>query len=164
MAKDRREDIEEKEEQAAPPQKSKGKLIMLLALALVVILAMGGGGWYFLSKSAPEETTAKVQQTAIKEVWPMQAFIVNISDTKEERYLKVVMQLEVSDASVIAELEQIKPRLRDSIIDLLTSKPYKDLIDLSGKQRLREDIAGRVNNALSRGKITKVYFTDFVMQ
>ncbi|MBN1380269.1 MAG: flagellar basal body-associated FliL family protein [Deltaproteobacteria bacterium] len=164
MARDRNEEMEEQEVQEVPSKKSKGKLIILLALAGVVILAMGGGGWYFLSKSASNEPVAKVQKPVTLQVWPMDTFIVNISDTEEERYLKVVIQLEVSDAGVIAELDQLKPRLRDSIIDLLTSKPYKDLIDLSAKQRLREDIAGRVNNALSKGKITKVYFTDFVMQ
>jgi flagellar FliL protein len=54
--------------------------------------------------------------------------------------------------------------LRDSILDLLTPKTYKELMDLAGKQRLREDIAGRVNNALSKGKVTRVYFTEFVIQ
>jgi len=75
-----------------------------------------------------------------------------------------VIQMEVSEKEALAELEQLKPRLRDSILDLLTSRSYKDLVELAGKQRLREDIAGRVNNALSKGKITKVYFTDFVIQ
>ena len=37
-------------------------------------------------------------------------------------------------------------------------------MDLAGKQRLREEIAGRINNILQRGKVTKVYFTDFVVQ
>lgn len=94
----------------------------------------------------------------------MDAFVVNIIDANTERYLKLVVQLEVSDPTVITELEQIKPKLRDSILDLLTAKTYKDLMDLSGKQRLREDIAGRINNILTKGKVTKVYFTDFVVQ
>ena len=38
------------------------------------------------------------------------------------------------------------------------------IMDLAGKQRLREDIAGRINNILQKGKVTKVYFTDFVIQ
>jgi flagellar FliL protein len=35
---------------------------------------------------------------------------------------------------------------------------------VAGKQRLREDIAGRVNNTLTKGKVTRVYFTEFVVQ
>ena len=94
----------------------------------------------------------------------MEAFVINIAETNGERYLKLVIQLEVSDPDVVKELDQLKPRLRDSILDLLTSKTYKDLMDLAGKQRLREEIAGRINNILQRGKVTKVYFTDFVVQ
>jgi flagellar protein FliL len=118
---------------------------------------------YFFLKTDAKKPAAAAQPVALS-TWPMEAFIVNIADTNGERYLKLVVQLEVSDTGAIAELEQLKPRLRDSILDLLTPKTYKDLIDLSGKQRLREDIAGRINNNLNKGKVTKVYFTDFVIQ
>jgi len=94
----------------------------------------------------------------------MEPFVVNIAETNGERYLKIVIQLETSDPVVTAELEQLKPRIRDSILDLLTPKTYKDLMDLASKQRLREDVAGRVNNILQRGKVTRVYFTEFVVQ
>jgi flagellar FliL protein len=165
MAKDSREETESQDTQVAePPKKLKMKLIIIIAAALVVLLAAGGGGWYFLSKSPPDKHETKEQKPLVVSVWPMEAFIVNVADSNGDRYLKLVVQLEVSDPSTIAELDQLKPRLRDSILDLLTSKPYKDLIDPAGKQRLREDIAGRVNNALTKGKVTKVYFTEFVMQ
>jgi flagellar FliL protein len=164
MAKDSREEKEVREVPAEAPKKSKGKLIIIIAAAAVILLAAGGGGLYFFTKSGSEKPAESVQKPAVLSVWPMEAFIVNVADTNGDRYLKLIIQLEVSDATVITELEQLKPRLRDSILDLLTSKPYKDLIDPSGKQRLREDIAGRVNNALNKGKVTKVYFTDFVMQ
>jgi flagellar protein FliL len=162
MAKDRKGEKEEKEAQTEPQKKSKGKLIIIISCAAGIILAAGGTGWYLFSK--PEQKKPQVQEQAVLSIWPMEAFIINIADTNGDRYLKLVIQLEVSDSSVIPELEKLKPRLRDSILDLLTSKPYKDLIDQTGKQRLREDIAGRVNNILSKGKVTKVYFTDYVMQ
>jgi len=37
-------------------------------------------------------------------------------------------------------------------------------MDISGKQRLREDIAFKLNSILSKGKIVRVYFTEFVIQ
>jgi flagellar FliL protein len=74
------------------------------------------------------------------------------------------MQFEVADPLIIAELDLVKPRVRDSILDLLSSKTLADLADAPGKQRLREEIILRVNNAISRGRITKVYFTEFVIQ
>ena len=54
--------------------------------------------------------------------------------------------------------------VRDGILDLLSSKTLADLSDALGKQRLREEIILRVNNSISRGRISKVYFTEFVIQ
>jgi flagellar FliL protein len=35
---------------------------------------------------------------------------------------------------------------------------------MGGKQRLRDEVAVRVNSYLTKGKVVKVYFTDFVIQ
>ncbi|MBE9594726.1 MAG: flagellar basal body-associated FliL family protein, partial [Proteobacteria bacterium] len=40
----------------------------------------------------------------------------------------------------------------------------KEIVGFEGKQRLRDEIAIRVNNYLSKGQITKVYFTEFIIQ
>ncbi len=163
MARDKKEDLDEKEQQPEPKKKSRMKWIIIGAAALIIIGSGAGAGYYFFfSKKDVKATSA--QQPVVVTIWPMEAFIINIADTNGERYLKVVIQLEVSDPTVVPELEQLKPRLRDSILDLLTPKTYKELMDLAGKQRLREDIAGRVNNILTKGKVTKVYITDFVVQ
>ena len=166
MAKNKKESTDKEEDQegqaAEPKKKSKLKWIIMAAVALAVIASGAIAGFYFFTKTDGKKASPK--QPAVIAIWPMEAFIINIADTNGERYLKLVIQLEVSEATVVPELEQLKPRLRDSILDLLTAKTYKDLMDLSGKQRLREDIAGRINNILISGKVTKVYFTDFVVQ
>lgn len=163
MAKDKKEDLDEKEQQPEPKKKSRMKWIIIGAAALIIIASGAGAGYYFFFSKKDVKATSAPQPVVVT-IWPMEAFIINIADTNGERYLKVVIQLEVSDPTVVPELEQLKPRLRDSILDLLTPKTYKELMDLAGKQRLREDIAGRVNNILTKGKVTKVYITDFVVQ
>jgi flagellar FliL protein len=162
MAKDKQNQTEEQDQ---PTKVKKGlslKSIIIIAMALLIVTAGAAAGYYFFSKTQcikePE------QKPAVITIWPMEAFVVNLADAGGERYLKLVIQLEVSEPGAVAELEKIRPRLRDSILDLLTPKTYKELMDLAGKQRLREDIAGRVNNALSKGKVTRVYFTEFVIQ
>jgi flagellar FliL protein len=162
MAKDKKEGVEEEGQPAEPKKKSKLKWIIIAVVALVVIAAGAIAGFYFFTKTEAKKPV--VEKPAVITIWPMEAFIINIAETNGERYLKIVVQLEVSDPDVVKELDQLKPRLRDSILDLLTPKTYKELMDLTGKQRLREEIAGRINNILQRGKVTKVYFTDFVVQ
>jgi flagellar protein FliL len=163
MAKENKDkEVVEEEQPDEPKKKPKFKWILIASVALVVVASGAITGFYLMTKADSKKPLP--EKPVVLSIWPMEPFIVNIAETNGERYLKIVIQLETSDPGVGPELEQIKPRIRDSILDLLTPKAYKDLMDLAGKQRLREDIAGRINNILQRGKVTRVYFTDFVIQ
>ncbi len=160
---------EEKEEapELVPEKKQKSNLkIIIIASSLIVVLALGiTGALYFLKSTDTGKKAGPVApRPLIGALWPMEPFIVNLMDNQGERYLKVVMQLEVSDQRAVAELEQLKPKLRDNVLDMLTAKTYGELMDLGGKQKLRDEVAVRLNAYLAKGKIVKVYFTDFVIQ
>ena len=92
------------------------------------------------------------------------AFVVNLTDNAGERYLKAAIQLELSDPDLLPVVKEIKPKLRDAVIGILTSKAVKDVSTTEGKQRLKEEISYRLNSYLSKGKILQVYFTEFVIQ
>jgi len=161
---------EEKNEEAVQPEpevKGKGGLKKWIIIGVVVLVVLGaaiGGGMYVLNNvMGAKKEVAKVPPI-IGTMWSLEPFIVNLMDNGGERYLKVVMQCEVSDPLIIAELDLVKPRVRDSILELLSSKTLADLADAPGKQRLREEIILRVNNSITRGRISKVYFTEFVIQ
>jgi len=116
-----------------------------------------------MDQSAAKKAAAQKNASAAA-VWPMDAFIVNLMDNGGERYLKVVLQLELSDPEVVAELKEIKPKLRDAVLGILSSKSLKDISTTEGKQRLKEEITHRLNSYLTQGRILQVYFTDFVIQ
>jgi flagellar protein FliL len=150
-----------------PPVKKKSiKKIIIMGLSVLVVLGAGTfGTLYFLSHSGEAKKAATPPLSPlIGTMWPIDPFIVNLADNQGERYLKVVMQLEVSDPLVSAQLEQLKPKLRDNVMDLLTAKSYAELMDSGGKQRLRDEIVLRLNSFLTKGRIVKVYFTEFVIQ
>ncbi|MHB8770891.1 MAG: flagellar basal body-associated FliL family protein [Syntrophales bacterium] len=164
MAKDDKED--EGQETQEKPVKSSGvmlKWIIIGVVLLTVVAAAVGGGLYYFRGA---ETAKKKPQTAplIGTLWPMEPYIVNLRDNNGERYLKVVLQLEMSTPDLVTELNLLKPKLRDSTLDLLSSKSYQELQEFSGKQKLREDIMIRLNSFLTSGKIVRIYFTDFVIQ
>lgn len=142
------------------------KWIVILVAALIVV-ASGIFGWMYLANKRSVEVAATGQQLpSIGAVWRMDSFIVNIigDNNRAEKYLKVVIQLELSDQGVIPELELLKPKLRDSILDLLAEKKYEDLANHKGRQRFRDEIAIRVNSFLTGGKVVRVYFTEFIIQ
>jgi flagellar FliL protein len=159
---------EEKEEVAVEePVKKKKPLVKIIIIAVVVLVVVAGGvagGLYYFSKAGTAKKAAAPPPPVIGALWPMEPFIVNLLDNQGERYLKIVLQLEVSNQLAVAELELLKPKLRDNVLDLLTAKTYSELMDMGGKQRLRDEIAVRINTYLTKGKIVKVYFTDFVIQ
>jgi len=163
-------DEEENDENAEPqPEKKGSKLKLIIIIAVVVVLLAGGGGaaYYFFFKAKAttgEKKPGAQEKPQVAVFWPMDPFIVNLIDNEGERYLKVVMQLELSDKMASDEVKLLSPKLRDTILDLLSSKTYKEMIDPLGKQRLRDEIAMRMNMNLKTGKVSKVYFTEFVIQ
>ncbi|MBE0556233.1 MAG: flagellar basal body-associated FliL family protein [Proteobacteria bacterium] len=139
------------------------KWIIIGAVSLGIVAAAVGGGLYFFHGA---ETVKKKPQPppVIGTLWPMEPYIVNLRDNNGERYLKVALQLEMSNPELLSELNLLKPKLRDSTLDLLSAKTYQELQEFSGKQKLREDIMIRLNSFLTSGKIVRIYFTDFVIQ
>ena len=167
--KDKKDSKDENESEEKVPEKKQGSALKGIIIGVVISLVVGGGGSaaYLLMKPiVSAEGKKQVEQTKPQVVvfFSLEPFIVNLIDNEGERYLKVVMQLELSDKSVEEELNLIKPRLRDGILDLLAAKSFKELTDPLGKQRLRDEIAMRANVYATKGKITKVYFTEFVIQ
>lgn len=157
----------EGEEKALEKKGSSLKIIIIIVLVLIVLGGAATAAYLFLFKSKPQPVEKKpVEQVKPQVVifYSLEPYIVNLVDNEGERYAKVVMQLELSDQSVADELNMIKPKLRDSILDLLCAKTYKEMMDPIGKQRLRDEIILRANSYVTRGKVLKVYFTEFVIQ
>jgi len=159
------EDEENVKESPQPKKKSPLKLMMVILIVLIVIGAGVGAGIYFFDfgKNLGKKADKSVEPV-FGALWSQEPFIVNLADNRGERYLKVVMQFELSQPAVAAELDILKPRIRDNILDLLTVKTYAELMEPNGKQQLRDEIVLRMNSFLTKGKLTRVYFTDFVIQ
>ena len=95
---------------------------------------------------------------------PLETFIVNLSGAAGERYLKVAMELELKESSLVVEVEKRTPQVRDTILLLLSSKTFDDIATFRGKTKLRNEITSRLNAVLPPASIKKVYFTEFVVQ
>lgn len=94
---------------------------------------------------------------------PLETFLVNISGTRGRKLVKINMELEVTNAEVQEEVEKIKPKIRDYIIIIVSGKNYQDIATREGKDALREEIKNQINLFLTKGQISKVYFTEFIM-
>ena len=97
-------------------------------------------------------------------VLAMDPFVVNLADPGRPRYLKLVVQVELNSGQASGELEALKPKSRDALLMLLSSKTSEEMVTVGGKETLRNEIMRRLNSLLTQGKVTEVYFTEFVVQ
>lgn len=150
-----------------------GGAVLAVVVVVVLVLVMGGGkkdGAAAKSDAAAEGKPAesgageKGAAGAASNIHPLEPFIVNIYDGQEIRYLKLKVEFELANPGVKAELEAKQAPLRDAVLVLLTTKTLRDIQDLQGKNQLREEILSAVGRILAPGKVTRVYFTDFVVQ
>lgn len=97
---------------------------------------------------------------------------VNISG-EDGRYLKCGVQLEYDPSFILLgpELEARKARIKDVVLDIMSSKPLNELITNDGKRLIRQQIVDEINQILPEkvngkplGKIHRSYFDSFMIQ
>lgn len=167
MAKKKEEAVEE----GAEVKKSKKGLLIIIIIAVLVLGGGGFGAYWFLLRTPPptaaelaEIEAAKKPEPVILPVFALKPFVVNLADKKSRRYLKVTMKLELSNEELLEEVDKRRAQLRDVVLTLLSSKTAAEISTLEGKFLLRQDIIKRVNVNLVTGKVTKVYWEEFVVQ
>ncbi len=162
-------------------KEKKSPIMLILIIVVLLVVAGGGGAAYFLvlkpkgdagGQAAPQ--AAPVQQAAqnapagiggaMGPTVQMEPFIVNLTDAQGTRYLKVSIQMEMTHENLGEEIEQRMPLIRDEIIMILSSKSFEDVSTIAGKRALKRGIINGINKYLRTGQVTRVYFTDFVVQ
>jgi flagellar FliL protein len=163
-----------------PKKKSKLKWILLLFILLLVI-GGGVGAWYFFlrgmislpggiggiggSSSAPTQQVVAPQPTApVGLTVALPQFTTNLADPLGQRFIRLNLEIEVSDSRVSDEISRQNARIRDSVIMLLSSKSFSDIATAESKMMLKNEITDRLNIILGPGKIHQVFITDMVIQ
>lgn len=169
------------EEAAAPeaapaPKKGKGLLFIIIG---VVVLALGGGGAFFFLKSGGKAEGAagsrgkggEQGEAASAEVslgvLSLEPFIVNLADAEGDRYIKCTMRLVLDsrEAAETVKSDEISiTKIRDRMLTVLSTKTFAEVATAAGKESLRQEVQKQVDPVLSKGKISEVYFTEFIVQ
>ncbi len=150
---------------------SKTVLIIIIAVAVLFMGMMGAGFFILWNKMAnvtqPQavvEEEAEPEEASLGPIYPIKTMIVNLADEGGKRYLRVSMEFELENEEMIASMDKLLPRIRDSILMILPTKKYDDINTTEGKIKLRNEMMEKVNSLLVTGKIQNIYFTEFVVQ
>jgi len=149
-----------------------GFVIVVFSLANLCAL---GVTLYFLQKLSVKlsEIDLRTQKLAIPEVgqesplhglgilFPLEVFLVNVPSEQGRRFLQVEMELELTQPSVQEEMNRKKSAVRDAILMHLSSRSYREIINPSAVEKLRQDLVRLVNSLLASGKVKNIYFTQY---
>ncbi len=148
------------------------KLLLIILLGLLVV--GGGAGFFLMSGGEPEkkmksddahvEAEAEPDPKIAGPVLDLEPFVLNLADRDQLRYLKVSIKLQLDRPEEETDFTDKLPAIRDALLVLLTSKESRSLRTIDGKMLVRDEIGGRVNTIMKKGKIQQVYFTEFIIQ
>ncbi|MDR2422591.1 MAG: flagellar basal body-associated FliL family protein [Deltaproteobacteria bacterium] len=94
----------------------------------------------------------------------LKPFTTNLNEPSGRRFLKVAVGLEVENQEAADELNRKMSDIQDSILILLSSQSIEDIQSVDGKERLRGQILNRTNGFMTKNKVKKVKYSDFVIQ
>jgi flagellar protein FliL len=178
----------------AAPSRGKMKKIIIIVVAVVVLLGGAGAGVYFFKPDLlpasirPKDRNAELAAAAAegkdakeakkdqgkkkdkgeheKEVGAdLDVFVVNLAGGGAPRYLRTTLSLGVKDEHEKEKIKELSGKIRDAVIMYLTQRKAEELIDLEGKNKLREALHKQINEAVGDDKlVTNVYFKEFLIQ
>ncbi|GAA7239684.1 flagellar basal body-associated protein FliL [Helicobacter pylori] len=91
-------------------------------------------------------------------------FAVNLVSQNGRRYLKASISLELSNEKLLNEVKVKDTAIKDTIIEILSSKSVEEVVTNKGKNKLKDEIKSHLNSFLIDGFIKNVFFTDFIIQ
>lgn len=164
--------------------KKKPKLILMIIIGVGVLLLAGGGFFaykkFFAHKPAAVEAGAeqgaesetgkeshggdKKGPSVIGEIFSLDPFVVNLSDPKARRYLKLKIEIELDSPAGKERATKATPKLRDAVIMMLTSLTFEEVMSPEGKFRIRDELLESFTQILKPEKVKNIYFTEFVVQ
>ncbi len=180
---------EEKAADSGGEKKSKAILFVIIGIVVVLVLLVGIVLALLMTGGHDEEEHKEEEQQATKIIvgntvsvrstdkfapgliYPAEGpinFTVNLMTQTGKRYLKTSMQFELDKDEIKAnatkmELDKKLPMVKDTIIEILSSKSLEDVAATKGKNRVKDEIVKRINEFLIDGQVSDVFFVEFVV-
>jgi len=153
------------------------KTLMLVIVGVVVLVLIAGGVAVALllrKPAAKPGDAAAAAQTAEENKAPAQyldlqpSFVVNLEDDQAMRYLQVDIELMTRDPKAMEQIKNNMPRIRNTLMLLLSAQHSKDLMTREGKEALEKQALDQVQAVMrdetGKPEVEGLYFTNFVMQ
>src|SRR5579862_7501696 len=132
--------------------------VAAVLLGIVMLAVAGSPACKKPSQSANDSTDGQD-----KGVMHLEPFVVNLSDTDDNRFLRVGIDLGLEKTLSAKESDASAARVRDCIILVLSTWRSDALLAPDGKQKLKDEILHALQARVPDLGVKEVYFTDFLV-
>ncbi len=174
------------EEEKAPDKDKEKKpfihpsIIKLAAIAIAVLLLLAGIGFgikSFLEKKEilKKEELKKQEELKRQEklkaqipklpIFSLERFFIPLKEKEgEEKFLSLVVSVELTSEDVHKELTKVLASIREAIFFYLSGKSAADVYGKEKMFILEKDLKVLISRNLQSGAVKKVYFQEYVVQ
>ena len=144
-----------------------------MILIPLILLGAGGGGVVAYSQytsiatmgyEAPATEGEEEEPIDYGEFMEMESLIINPAGTDGTRYLMIKIGLESKKAKALEEVKEKAIVLRDAILRDLSARTVDELGAIEQRNQIKEDLREVINGILEKGEVTRLYFTQYVLQ
>jgi len=144
-----------------------------MILIPLILLGAGGGGVVAYSQytsiatmgyEAPATEEEEEEPIDYGEFMEMESLIVNPAGTDGTRYLMIKIGLESKKAKALEEVREKAIVLRDAILRDLSARTVDELAAIEQRNQIKESLREVINGILEKGEVTRLYFTQYVLQ
>jgi flagellar FliL protein len=147
---------------AASAQKPK-KPKMMIAIAVVTVLVLMIAGKSVLGGGKQQPSKEKKPPEEVGITIALDEFLVNLSGGGDH-YLKTAISLGLRKGVTEDALKEKTAPVRDAIVSVLSSRSLGSLGSEKARDKLKEELKSRINEATGDASVLKVYFTSFATQ
>ncbi|MBO6586847.1 MAG: flagellar basal body-associated FliL family protein [Gracilimonas sp.] len=167
MATENKNDQKDKKDIKAKKRKGGPNFLKLGKYFLLVLILVGQGflAYAIVDKYYPT-VFAKMSEKSPSDygTYQMEEMVVNPANTYGKRYLMVEISLELDDKDHVSLLDENMMKLKQEIIDALSSRNVDQLTRVAGREELRRELSGLINSSIGVRSVRNLYFTKYVMQ
>jgi flagellar FliL protein len=163
-------------EAVATEPKAAKKPMLLIIIALVVVAGGGAAAFLMLGGGKGSANHAEAGSDAKSEgdgngkpvgdgpIAVLDPMIVNLNEPEGTRYLKTVIAVALADEKVLAEVERLKPVIKDHFIRELSELNFRQTMGAKNKLAVKRRLLKRFNELVGADSGTDVYLTEFIVQ
>jgi len=156
------------------PDAPKKRKLWLVPVVALLIGSVGAGAvtqsatlrqTLGVSALVASDSTAAAKPAEFGQFTELDGIVVNPRGTDGRRYLMIKVGIEAKDAKTLTRIDELRPAAVDAIIELMSAQSVEVLSDITKREALKDAVLTQFNEMLGKdGPVTRVYFTQYVLQ